>query len=34
MGVTPAGPDILYEIAFDSVGTKKMMGNYAKMTRA
>ena len=27
------GPDMLYEIAFDSVGTKKMMGTYAKIKR-
>ncbi len=27
------GPDILYEISFDSVGTKKMMGTYAKIKR-
>ena len=26
--------DMLYEIAFDSVGTKKMMGTYAKIKRA
>ena len=30
----PTGPDVLYEIAFDTVGTKKMMGNYAKITKA
>ncbi len=27
------GADTLYEIAFDSVGTKKIMGTYAKMTK-
>ena len=27
------GPDMLYEIAFDNVGTKKMMGTYAKIKR-
>ena len=27
------GPDVLYEIAFDNVGTKKMMGTYAKIKR-
>jgi DNA helicase-2/ATP-dependent DNA helicase PcrA len=27
------GPDTLYEIAFDTVGTKKMMGTYAKIKR-
>jgi DNA helicase-2/ATP-dependent DNA helicase PcrA len=25
--------DVLYEVAFDSVGTKKIMGNYAKMSK-
>lgn len=34
MSALPMGADILYEIAFDSVGTKKMMGNYAKITKA
>ncbi len=33
MSVTPMGPDTLYEIAFDSAGTKKMMGNYAKIIK-
>ncbi len=33
MSVTPMGPDSLYEIAFDNVGTKKMMGNYAKIKK-
>lgn len=27
------GPDTMYEIAFDNVGTKKMMGTYAKIKR-
>ena len=27
------GPDIMYEIAFDNSGTKKMMGTYAKIKR-
>lgn len=26
------GNDVLYEVIFDSVGTKKLMGNYAKLT--
>ena len=26
------GSDMLYEVAFDSVGTKKMMGTYAKLS--
>jgi len=25
--------DVLYEVAFDKVGTKKIMGNFAKMSR-
>ncbi len=29
----PVGSDMLYEIAFDNVGTKKMMGTYAKIKR-
>jgi DNA helicase-2/ATP-dependent DNA helicase PcrA len=33
MSVTPMGPDVMYEIAFDNVGTKRMMGNYAKIKR-
>lgn len=28
------GTDVLYEIAFDSVGTKKLMATYAKLKRA
>ncbi len=28
------GSDMLYEIAFETVGTKKMMGTYAKLTAA
>lgn len=30
---TPMAQDMLYEIAFDEVGTKKIMGNYAKLTK-
>ena len=33
MNVTKMGADILYEIAFDTVGTKKMMGSYAKIKK-
>ena len=33
LSVKPMGADVLYEIMFDSVGTKKLMGTYAKMTR-
>ena len=29
--VKPMGSDVLYEIAFDNVGTKKLMGSYAKL---
>ncbi len=28
------GGDTLYEIAFDKVGTKKLMATYARLTRA
>ena len=28
------GSDVMYEIAFETVGTKKMMGTYAKLTSA
>jgi DNA helicase-2/ATP-dependent DNA helicase PcrA len=28
------GADTLYEVAFETVGTKKMMGTYAKLTPA
>ena len=31
LSVTPVGPDVMYEIAFDNAGTKKMMGTYAKI---
>ncbi len=33
MSATPMGPDVLYEIAFDTAGTKKMMGNFAKLSK-
>ncbi|MGN1121276.1 MAG: UvrD-helicase domain-containing protein [Eubacteriales bacterium] len=33
LGVRHMSGDVLYEVAFDSVGTKKIMGNFAKMTR-
>ncbi len=32
--VTEMGADILYEIVFDKVGTKKLMATYAKLKRA
>ena len=31
LGVKPMAADVLYEVAFDTAGTKKIMGNYAKM---
>ena len=33
INVIPMSTDYMYEIAFDNVGTKKLMGTYAKMTR-
>lgn len=33
MSVKEMGADILYEVAFDSVGTKKLMATYAKLRR-
>jgi len=33
LSVKPMGADILYEVAFDRVGTKKLMGTYAKLTK-
>lgn len=33
MSVRPMGSDVLYEVAFDRVGTKKLMGNYAKLKK-
>ena len=32
VSVTPAGNDTMLEIAFEKVGTKKIMANYAKLT--
>lgn len=32
LSVTPVGNDTMLEIAFDNVGTKKIMANYAKLT--
>ena len=28
------GSDIMYEVVFDNVGTKKLMATYAKLTKA
>ncbi len=33
LSVTPMGGDTLYEIAFDSCGTKKLMANFAKLKK-
>ena len=33
LSVTKMGADILYEIAFDKVGTKKLMGSYVKLKK-
>lgn len=34
LSVKPMGSDCLYEVMFDSVGTKKLMATYAKLTKA
>lgn len=34
LSVTPMGNDMLLEIAFDSIGTKKLMANFARLTKA
>jgi len=34
LSVKPMGSDVLYEIAFDDCGTKKLMGSYARLKRA
>ncbi len=33
LSARPMGSDMLYEVIFDRVGTKKLMGNYAKMKK-
>ena len=33
LSVKPMGSDTLYEVVFDRVGTKKLMGNYAKLRK-
>ena len=33
LSAKPMGQDILYEVAFDRVGTKKLMGTYARLTK-
>ncbi len=34
IGARPMGSDTLYEIEFDTVGTKKLMATYARLTKA
>jgi DNA helicase-2/ATP-dependent DNA helicase PcrA len=29
----PMGGDVLYEVVFERVGTKKLMGNFARMKK-
>lgn len=33
LSATPMGADTLYEVAFDTVGTKKLMATFAKLTK-
>jgi DNA helicase-2/ATP-dependent DNA helicase PcrA len=33
LSVKPMGADTLYEVAFDKVGTKKLMGTYARLKK-
>ena len=33
LAAKPMGSDILYEIAFDGAGTKKLMATYAKLKK-
>ena len=33
LSAKPMSNDVMYEVAFDKVGTKKIMGNYAKMSK-
>jgi DNA helicase-2/ATP-dependent DNA helicase PcrA len=33
LSVKPMGADILYEVSFDKVGTKKLMATYAKLKK-
>lgn len=33
LSAKPMGNDVMYEVAFDKVGTKKIMGNFAKMSK-
>jgi len=33
VGITPMGNDLLVEVAFDSIGTKKLMANHARLEK-
>ena len=33
LSVKPMGADVLYEVVFDKVGTKKLMGTYARLKK-
>ena len=33
LSAKPMGADMLYEIAFDNAGTKKLMGTFAKLKK-
>ncbi|MBO4283477.1 MAG: hypothetical protein J5958_02535, partial [Clostridia bacterium] len=33
LSVTPMGGDAIYEVVFDTVGTKKLMATHARLTR-
>ena len=33
LSVRPMGADTLYEVAFDKVGTKKLMATYARLKK-
>ena len=33
LSARPMGADVLYEVVFDRVGTKKLMGTYAKLQK-
>ena len=33
LSAKPMGADVLYEVIFDKVGTKKLMGTYARLKK-
>ena len=33
LSAKPMGADVLYEVVFDKVGTKKLMGTFAKLKK-